>query len=243
MAGDYRPSGKQEITMEDFKDSDKILKEKIENLGKQTEVTQHEAMTAEQQQSILEQQVQQQTQINQQNNLTKKPMSLAKPSMQIDKIKQYSAILSTTEGDIEVSLSAIMTPITVNNFVYLAQNKFYDNTIFHRVIDGFMIQGGDPIGNGTGGPGYKFDDEPFDGSYSRGTIAMANSGANTNGSQFFIMHKDYTLPKNYVIFGKVIKGIEVVDKIAQAEVVPSAMGENSTPINPVTIKSIVIVEK
>ncbi len=151
--------------------------------------------------------------------------------------------MNTTEGEIEISLAASLTRITVNNFVYLAKNKFYDNTIFHRVIDGFMIQGGDPMGNGMGGPGYKFDDEPFDGSYTRGTIAMANSGPNTNGSQFFIMHRDYPLPKNYVIFGKVINGLEVVDKIATASVTMSMSGENSTPVKPVTIKSVTILEK
>ena len=242
MAGDYKPSDKKEITMDDFKDSDKILKEKIQSLGQKTDTSSPQITQEQQQQAMLEQQASQKEKVT--NPITtKKPMSLSKPTMQIDKTKQYTAILNTSEGNIEIALSSEMTPITVNNFVYLAQNKFYDNTIFHRVIDGFMIQGGDPLGNGTGGPGYKFDDEKFDGSYSRGTIAMANSGPNTNGSQFFIMHKDYPLPKNYVIFGKVTKGIEVVDKIAQAKVVQSAMGENSTPVSPVTIKSIVIVEK
>ena len=106
-----------------------------------------------------------------------------------------------------------------------------------------MIQGGDPKGDGTGGPGYKFADEPFEGEYTRGTIAMANAGPNTNGSQFFIMHKDYDLPKNYVIFGKVSKGMEVVDKIAEAPVKQNSMGENSTPVNPVSINSVEIIEK
>lgn len=247
LAGDYEPNGKQGVTMEDFKDSDKILKEKIENLGKQTEEAQPE-ITTEQYQALMAQQQAQQKQpevssTNQQTNQTKNNMTLEKPKMQIDKSKQYTAVLNTTEGEIEIVLATSLTPITVNNFVYLAKNKFYDNTIFHRVIDGFMIQGGDPMGNGMGGPGYKFDDEPFDGSYSRGTIAMANSGPNTNGSQFFIMHKDYPLPKNYVIFGKVIKGLEVVDKIATAPVTMSLSGENSTPTNPITIKNVTILEK
>lgn len=248
LAGSYEPSGKQGITMDDFKDSDKILKEKIGNIGKQIDDQQPE-MTQEQYQAMLAQQqneqaqIEQQSSINQQNNQNKNPMTLEKPKMQIDKSKQYTAVLNTTEGEIEIVLATSLTPITVNNFVYLAKNKFYNNTVFHRVIDGFMIQGGDPVGNGTGGPGYKFDDEPFDGSYSRGTIAMANSGPNTNGSQFFIMHKDYPLPKNYVIFGKVVKGLEVVDKIATAPVTMSLSGENSTPTNPVTIKSIAILEK
>lgn len=165
------------------------------------------------------------------------------PEMQIDKNKNYTAILKTSEGDITVELNAKQTPITVNNFVSLARKSFYNNTIFHRVIKGFMIQGGDPNGNGTSGPGYKFDDEPFEGEYTRGTIAMANSGPNTNGSQFFIMHADYSLPKNYVIFGKVIKGMDVVDKIATAPVEQSPMGEMSKPSNPVKVESVEIIEK
>ena len=106
-----------------------------------------------------------------------------------------------------------------------------------------MIQGGDPEGTGAGGPGYSFDDEKFEGDYTRGTIAMANAGPNTNGSQFFIMHADYALPKNYVIFGKVASGLDVVDSIATAPTTQSAMGENSKPITPVSITSIDIVEK
>jgi cyclophilin family peptidyl-prolyl cis-trans isomerase len=106
-----------------------------------------------------------------------------------------------------------------------------------------MIQGGDPKGNGTGGPGYKFADEPFSGEYLRGTVAMANSGPNTNGSQFFIMHQDYPLPKNYVIFGQVSSGLEVVDKIATAPVKSGPTGENSTPVNPVKVLSVEITEK
>lgn len=166
-----------------------------------------------------------------------------KPTMIIDTKKQYQAIMHTSEGDMTIDLAASMTPITVNNFVYLAKNKFYDGVIFHRVIDGFMIQGGDPEGTGSGGPGYQFDDEKFTGEYTRGTIAMANAGANTNGSQFFIMHKDYPLPKNYVIFGKVSQGIEVVDKIATAATTISFGGEKSKPVKPVTITSVEIVEK
>jgi len=169
--------------------------------------------------------------------------SLAKPEMKIDKSKKYTAVLTTSEGKIEIELNATDTPITVNNFVYLARNSFYDNTIFHRVIKDFMIQGGDPKGDGTGGPGYNFEDESFTGEYARGTVAMANSGPNTNGSQFFIMHKDYNLPKNYVIFGRVINGMEVVDKTAEAPVSPSAMGESSTPVNPVTVNSVEILEE
>lgn len=170
-------------------------------------------------------------------------MDLAKPDLTIDSTKKYTAMLETTEGTIKIQLHADKTPITSNNFVYLARNKFYDGTIFHRVIDGFMIQGGDPTGTGSGGPGYKFDDEPFDGEYTRGTVAMANAGPDTNGSQFFIMHADNPLPKNYVIFGEVIEGMEVVDKIATAETTISLGGEASKPVNPVKINTVEIIEE
>ena len=162
-------------------------------------------------------------------------------AMEIDTKKAYEAILKTNVGNITISLTVSVTPITVNNFVVLSRKNFYNNTIFHRVINGFMIQGGDPKGTGSGGPGYSFADEPFTGEYLRGTVAMANAGPNTNGSQFFIMHKDYSLPKNYVIFGNVTSGIEVVDKIAIAPTQPS--GEGSTPVNPVKIESVEIIEK
>lgn len=166
--------------------------------------------------------------------------TMKQPKMTIDKNKKYTAIMTTTEGDITIELNAKQTPVTVNNFVYLAKKKFYDNVIFHRVIKGFMIQGGDPTGTGSGGPGYRFADEKFDGEYTRGTVAMANAGPNTNGSQFFIMHKDNPLPKAYVIFGKVVKGMETVDAIADAPMQPG--GEGSTPVNPTKILSVTIQE-
>jgi cyclophilin family peptidyl-prolyl cis-trans isomerase len=154
----------------------------------------------------------------------------------------YQAEMNTTAGKMTVSLNTAQTPITAENFIKLANKGFYNNTIFHRVIKGFMIQGGDPTGTGAGNPGYKFDDEPFVGEYTRGTIAMANSGPNTNGSQFFIMHADYPLPKNYVIFGKLIDGFDTLDKIATASVTASAMGEMSKPISPVKILTVKILE-
>ncbi len=166
------------------------------------------------------------------------------PSMNIDKSKSYSAVLETSEGTITIEFTAKETPITVNNFITLARKDFYDNTIFHRVISGFMIQGGDPKGDGTGGPGYKFNDEDFDGEYSRGTVAMANAGPNTNGSQFFIMHKDSSsLPKNYVIFGNVTDGLDVVDAIAESEVTSNRGGEQSSPVEPITITNVIIIEE
>jgi len=153
------------------------------------------------------------------------------------------AILHTTAGDITIELNTKDTPLTSENFIKLAKKNFYNNTIFHRAIKGFMIQGGDPDGDGTGGPGYKFDDEPFTGEYVRGAVAMANSGPNTNGSQFFIMHKTYPLSKDYVIFGIVIDGLDTVDKIATAKVKNNGMGEISKPVNPEKIESIDIVSK
>ncbi len=175
------------------------------------------------------------------NILTNKKMYTNPPEMALDQSKQYTATLKTDAGDIVVKLAAAETPITVNNFVFLAREKFYDGTIFHRVIKGFMIQGGDPEGTGMGGPGYKFGDEPFAGEYVRGTVAMANAGPDTNGSQFFIMHGDNALPPNYVIFGTVASGMEAVDKIALAATKPG--GEGSSPVTPIQVRTIEISEK
>ncbi len=185
----------------------------------------------------------QQSLVTEESASTSTMKKLEKPTIQIDTQKTYTAILKTSVGDMTIELDAKETPITVNNFVYLAKNKFYNNTIFHRVINEFMIQGGDPVGDGTGGPGYRFEDEPFEGEYTRGTVAMANAGPNTNGSQFFIMHKDTDLPKNYVIFGHVVKGIETVDKIAEASVEANRQGEQSKPINPIKVLSVTITEE
>lgn len=151
-----------------------------------------------------------------------------------------SATFTTDVGKFDVIFTADETPLTVKNFISLAKKGFYDNTVFHRVIKDFMIQGGDPKGDGTGGPGYSFPDEPFKGEYTRGTIAMANRGPNTNGSQFFIMTKDVPLPKNYVIFGKVSTGLDTIDKIASGKVVDNGAGEKSKPVEPVKITKIEI---
>ena len=122
--------------------------------------------------------------------------------------------LKTEKGDIVIELYADTAPKTVDNFVTLSEKGFYDGLTFHRREEGFVIQGGDPNGDGTGGPGYKFEDElDDDRTYDRGIVAMANSGPDTNGSQFFIMLSDYDLPKSYSIFGKVIEGMDVVDEI------------------------------
>ena len=161
------------------------------------------------------------------------------PELSIDLDTTYTATIHTTAGDIDVTLYATDAPQTVNNFVFLANDGFYDDVIFHRVIKGFMIQGGDPTGTGTGGPGYRFRDElgHSKSSYNRGTLAMANAGPNTNGSQFFIMHADYGLPNAYSIFGEVTAGLDVVDAIAEAPT-----GPQDRPVTPVQITGIDITE-
>lgn len=163
--------------------------------------------------------------------------------MEFSPNKHYTATLHTSRGDITIAFNFGQTPNTVKNFVDLARRNFYDGTIFHRVIKGFMIQGGDPRGDGTGGPGYKFADEEFTGEYVRGAVAMANSGPNTNGSQFFIMHADYPLPKNYTIFGNVVSGLDTVDAIAESPVTGGSSGEPSTPVSPTTITGVEIKEE
>ncbi|MCL5093767.1 MAG: peptidylprolyl isomerase [Patescibacteria group bacterium] len=168
------------------------------------------------------------------------------PEMQIDISKKYTALFETDMGSFKVELSADKAPKTVNNFVVLAKDKFYDDLTFHRIVKDFIIQGGDPKGDSSGGPGYRFDDEPISGDYTPGTVAMANSGKNTNGSQFFIMTGDYSqgkLPKDYVIFGNVSEGMEIVKKIAETEVEKNSQGEDSKPKTPVKINKITIEEK
>ncbi len=160
------------------------------------------------------------------------------PEMAIDVAKTYTATIVTGEGTMVAQLFADEAPQTVNNFVFLAREGFYDDVIFHRIISGFMIQGGDPTGRGTGGPGYKFNNESSSRKYLRGTLAMANAGRNTNGSQFFVMHADYPLPPDYTIFGKLISGEDVLDKIASAR-----KGAQDRPVNPVAITGVSIEEK
>jgi cyclophilin family peptidyl-prolyl cis-trans isomerase len=162
----------------------------------------------------------------------------------IDPDGSYTATFVTDEGEIVLALHPDAAPEATNNLVNLARDGFYDGVIFHRVIDGFMIQGGDPTGTGSGGPGYRFEDEleraeelvEEHGGYPRGTLAMANAGPNTNGSQFFIMHADYPLPPSYTVFGEVVDGMEVVDAIATAPV------EGERPIDPVAIRTIEVGE-
>jgi cyclophilin family peptidyl-prolyl cis-trans isomerase len=133
--------------------------------------------------------------------------------MPAKKLKGKKSVLKTSKGTIEIELFGDEAPLTVSNHIFLIEEKFYDGLIFHRREEGFVIQGGDPLGEGYGGPGYRFEDEPVGRDYDRGIVAMANSGPDTNGSQFFIMLADVPLPPLYTIFGKVTKGMDVVDNI------------------------------
>lgn len=135
-----------------------------------------------------------------------------------DQLKDKGAVIKTSKGEVYIVLNP-ETPLASSNFIFLANHGFYDELKFHRVEKDFVIQGGDPNGNGTGGPGYKFQDEKVTQNYLRGTVAMANAGVDTNGSQFFIVLKDApTLPPRYTIFGRVFKGMESVDKIEVGDV-------------------------
>ena len=150
------------------------------------------------------------------------------PAQTIDSTKKYSATIETTRGSIACDLFSSEAPKTVNNFVFLARDEFYNGTKFHRVIPNFMIQGGDPLGNppGTGGPGYKFADEVGPGRvphrHAKGSLSMANAGPNTNGSQFFITHAPQPhLDGKHTVFGLVTEGQDVVDAIKQGDQIVS----------------------
>jgi len=166
----------------------------------------------------------------------------SQPDLVIDAAEAYRATIRTSMGGITVELLADRSPSTVNNFVFLAREGFYDGVIFHRVIRGFMIQGGDPTGTGTGGPGYRFRDE-LDAArelgYGPGILAMANAGPNTNGSQFFLMHRDNPLPPAYSVFGRTVDeaGLAVIDAIAAT---PTGPGDR--PLEDVIIHGVDIVE-
>lgn len=168
----------------------------------------------------------------------------APPAMRIDAEKTYTGTIQTNKGAIDIELFPDDAPQTVNNFVCLAEDGYFDGTPFHRIVKGFVIQGGDPTGTGSGGPGYRFDDEPVSKEYERGVLAMANAGPNTNGSQFFIVLDDLRgrLPKNYTIFGRVTNGLDVVDAIANTPTVANRGGEQSTPTEPVTLEKVTITE-
>ena len=158
------------------------------------------------------------------------------PEMGIDPAKRYTATMETSMGTLVIALDPIAAPRTVNNFVYLAAQHYYDGVIFHRIISGFMCQGGDPDGSGRGGPGYKFGDElPKPGKYHIGSLAMANAGPNTNGSQFFIVSgpSGCGLPPLYSLFGQVVKGLDIVEMMQN---VPTGPGDR--PKTDVVIKSV-----
>ena len=160
------------------------------------------------------------------------------PEMGIDPAKRYTATMETSMGTLVIALDPIAAPRTVNNFVYLAAQHYYDGVIFHRIISGFMCQGGDPDGSGRGGPGYKFGDElPKPGKYQIGSVAMANAGPNTNGSQFFIVSgpSGCGLPPLYSLFGQVVKGLDIVEMMQN---VPTGPGDR--PKTDVVIKSVTI---
>ncbi|MEY2969056.1 MAG: hypothetical protein RIQ64_1683 [Actinomycetota bacterium] len=158
--------------------------------------------------------------------------------MGIDPAKRYTATMETSMGTLVIALDPIKAPKTVNSFVFLALNHYFDGIIFHRIIKGFVCQGGDPTGTGRGGPGYRFEDElPKAGEYKIGSFAMANAGPNTNGSQFFIISgpDGCRLPPAYALFGQVVKGLEVVEAMQS---VPTAAGDR--PKTDVVINSVTI---
>jgi peptidylprolyl isomerase len=161
------------------------------------------------------------------------------PPMCIDPQRRYSAEMVTSKGSMVIALDPISAPVTVNNFVFLARYHYYEGVVFHRVIPGFVLQGGDPTGTGTGGPGYRFADElPTAGRYELGSLAMANAGPDTNGSQFFVISgpQGVRLPPQYSLFGKVVTGMDVVSSI---DAVGSGSGK---PKEVVTIESVTVTE-
>lgn len=167
------------------------------------------------------------------------------PPLTIDASVAYTAAIKTNKGDITVELFASQARNTVNNFIFLAREGFYDGLTFHRVLKDFVIQGGDPQGDGGGGPGYRFPDEPVTRRYTRGILAMANAGPNTNGSQFFIVHgpdisQSHGLPPNYTIFGRVTTGMDTLDRLATTPVRANAQGERSLPVELLVIQTIQI---
>jgi len=160
--------------------------------------------------------------------------------MGIDTAKRYEATVTTSLGTVVIALDAINAPITVNNFVFLAAHRYYDGVIFHRIINGFMCQGGDPTGTGRGGPGYRFPDEPVRQRYQIGSVAMANAGPNTNGSQFFLIsgQSGVQLPPQYNHFGQIVKGLDVLDAMQQV-----ATDRSDRPREDVVIQSVTIAVK
>jgi cyclophilin family peptidyl-prolyl cis-trans isomerase len=163
----------------------------------------------------------------------------APPPVIIDPAKTYTATMVTSHGTMEILLDPLAAPVTVNSFVYLARWHYFDGVIFHRVIPGFVLQGGDPTGTGTGGPGYRFNDElPKPGRYELGSLAMANAGPHTNGSQFFVISgpDGMRLPPLYALFGKVVKGLDVV------AVINDLGSKSGQPRERIVIESVTVSE-
>jgi cyclophilin family peptidyl-prolyl cis-trans isomerase len=179
---------------------------------------------------------------NQEQNMGNK-QTYTQPEQVLQEGVDYKVLIRTSMGDIEVDLFEQETPETVNSFIFLTQERFYDGLLFHRIIENFVIQAGDPRGDGTGGPGYQIRDEITDRKYSSYTLGMANAGPNTNGSQFFITSGNIpqenmrALDGSYTIFGKVTSGFAVVDSIERV-----TTDASDKPVNPVTIQSIQIIE-
>jgi len=187
---------------------------------------------------------------NTNQTVSPEPTVSIKPSTQSSNINNsiknsmHNVTIETNKGTIVFETYDADAPKTVQNFITLAEKGFYNNLIFHRVIKDFMIQGGDPTGTGAGGPGYKFEDElnpatpSYKAGYVRGVVAMANAGPNTNGSQFFIMHKDVALPHSYSIFGKVVSGLDIVDAIATSQT-----DAGDRPVSDIVMKKVTVSTK
>jgi len=179
--------------------------------------------------------------VNAENKKIREALEETNSTNEKKKNMAHTITIKTNMGEIKFQTYDADAPKTVENFINLANKKFYDDVIFHRVIPGFMIQGGDPTGTGSGGPGYKFADElnpqtdSYKNGYKKGTVAMANAGPNTNGSQFFIMVADYPLPNNYTIFGKVISGQEVADAISNV-----SRNSNDKPLTNVVMEKVTV---
>ena len=173
-----------------------------------------------------------------------KPKQYEKPpGMGIEPSRSYTATMETSLGELVLELWPETAPVTVNSFVFLARDGFYDDSCFHRVIRGFMVQGGCPERTGRGGPGYSFQDEPVTSPYTKGVLAMANAGPNTNGSQFFIVHaQEVELPPKYTIFGNLVSGEDVLDTLAASPVTAGAGGERSKPTDWLVIHRVRISE-
>ena len=166
----------------------------------------------------------------------------APPAMTVNPRGAYQAVLSTNHGPMVFRLLPAEAPAAVNSFLFLARERFYEGLWFHRILEGFLIQGGDPTATGSGGTGYTFMDEPVTRDYVRGTLATANARPNTNSSQFLIIHKDAGLPRRYTIFGLLVEGFDVLDRLAATPVAEGPTGEVSRPLEPAVIERIEILE-